>query len=61
MGRELLAGGASGFRRLRTIRPIPLPGGDAATKEILRSAEALRYEAGWKMRIQRCAKCSRGA
>src|SRR5699024_10548707 len=45
-GGELLAGGASGFRRLGTIRPIPLPGGDAATKEIWRTAEALRYEAG---------------
>ena len=28
------------------MRPIPLPGGDAATKEIWRTAEALRYEAG---------------
>lgn len=45
-GGELLAGGASGFRRLGTIRPMPLPGGDAATKEIWRTAEALRYEAG---------------
>ena len=45
-GGELLAGGARGFRRLGTMRPIPLPGGDAATKEIWRSAEALRYEAG---------------
>ena len=45
-GAELLAGGARGFRRLGTMRPIPLPGGDAATKEIWRTAEALRYEAG---------------
>ena len=45
-GSELLAGGARGFRRLGTMRPIPLPGGDAATKEIWRTAEALRYEAG---------------
>ena len=45
-GGELLAGGARGFRRLGTMRPIPLPGGDAATKEIWRTAEALRYEAG---------------
>ncbi len=45
-GGELLAGGAKGFRRLGTIRPIPLPGGDAATKEIWRTAEALRFEAG---------------
>lgn len=45
-GAELLAGGARGFRRLGTMRPMPLPGGDAATKEIWRSAEALRYEAG---------------
>lgn len=45
-GGELLAGGARGFRRLGTMQPIPLPGGDAATKEIWRTAEALRYEAG---------------
>lgn len=45
-GGELLAGGARGFRRLGTMRPIPLPGGDAATKEIWRTTEALRYEAG---------------
>ena len=45
-GGELLAGGARGFRRLGPMRPIPLPGGDAATKEIWRTAEALRYEAG---------------
>lgn len=45
-GGELLAGGARGFERLGSIRPIPLPGGDAATKEIWRVSEALRYEAG---------------
>ena len=45
-GGELLAGGARGFERLGSIRPIPLPGGDAATKEIWRVFEALRYEAG---------------
>lgn len=45
-GGELLAGGARGFERLSSIRPIPLPGGDAATKEIWRVSEALRYESG---------------
>lgn len=45
-GGELLLGGPRGFRRLGTIRPIPLPGGDAAAKEIWRCAEALRFEAG---------------
>ncbi len=45
-GGELLAGGARGFERLGSIRPIPLPGGDAATKEIWRVSEALRYESG---------------
>lgn len=45
-GGELLAGGARGFERLGSIRPIPLPGGDAATKEIWRVSEALRYETG---------------
>lgn len=47
-GGELLAGGAKGFRRLGTIRPIPLPGGDAATKEIWRTAEASGSRRGLK-------------
>ena len=45
-GGELLAGGARGFERLGSIRPIPLPGGDLAALEIRRIAEALRFESG---------------
>lgn len=67
-GGELLAGGAKGFRRLGTIRPIPLPGGDAATKEIWRTAEALRFEAGLenknstiKTMLQRSLNCPRSS
>ena len=40
-GGELLCGGYASFRRLGTIRPIPLPGGDRVTDEIWRVGLAL--------------------
>ncbi len=43
-GGECLAGGYSAFRRLGSIRPIPLPGGDLCTREISRVAHALKWD-----------------
>ena len=45
-GCECLAGGYENFERLGSLRPIPLPGGDRAVKEIGRVAFALLLEAG---------------
>ena len=45
-GGECLVGGYAGFERLGSLRPIPLVGGDAVTKEPLRVAYALLREAG---------------
>lgn len=45
-GGECLIGGYRDFRRAGSIRPIPLIGGDAVTKEPLRVAYALLREAG---------------
>lgn len=45
-GGECLAGGYEGFRRLGSILPIPLIGGDAVTKDPMRVAYALRRAAG---------------
>lgn len=45
-GAELLYGGYEGFERAGSIRPIPLPGGDAAVKEIWRVAAAMLADAG---------------
>ena len=45
-GGECLVGGYADFRRLGSLRPIPLPGGDAVAKEPLRVACALLREAG---------------
>jgi len=45
-GAEFLSGDFTDFRRRGTIRPIPLPGGDRATREIFRCGDALRHEAG---------------
>lgn len=45
-GGECLVGGAEGFERLGSMRPIPLPGGDLCTKQIGRVAHALLWEAG---------------
>lgn len=44
-GAEFLAGSFSGFRRLGSIRPIKLPGGDRAAKEISRIAASLLLDA----------------
>ena len=45
-GAECLAGDASGFERLGSIRPIALPGGDKCTHEIYRTAASLLMDAG---------------
>ncbi len=47
-GAELLRGGYESFSRLGSMRPIALPGGDAATKEIWRVAAALLNDSGAK-------------
>ena len=45
-GGECLVGGAEGFERFGSLRPIPLPGGDLCTKQIGRVTHALRWDAG---------------
>lgn len=45
-GGELLAGGYREFERLGSIRPIPLPGGDKAVKELWRIGASLLSESG---------------
>lgn len=45
-GCEVLAGDHQGFQRLGSLRPIPLPGGDRAVKEISRVGFALLLESG---------------
>lgn len=45
-GAEFLAGSFSGFRRLGSIRPVKLPGGDRAAKEVSRIAASLLLDAG---------------
>ena len=45
-GGEFLAGGYAHAERMGSIRPIPLPGGDAAIRGIGRIADALLFEAG---------------
>ena len=45
-GAECLIGDFKGFRRFGSLRPIPLIGGDRATKETDRVAFALLHEAG---------------
>ena len=45
-GGECLRGGYDGFVRTGSIRPIPLPGGDAAVKQIGRTGLALAWDAG---------------
>lgn len=47
-GAEFLAGDLEKMERMGTILPITLPGGDRATKEINRIAEALKVDAGIK-------------
>ncbi len=45
-GGEFLRGGYGGFVRAGSIRPIPLPGGDAAVRQIGRTGLALALDAG---------------
>lgn len=45
-GGECLIGGYESFRRFGHIRPMALPGGDRAVKDIRRLAVSLMYEAG---------------
>ena len=45
-GGEFLRGGYDGFRRAGSIRPVPLPGGDAAVRQIGRIGLALAWDAG---------------
>ncbi len=45
-GAEFLAGSFSRFRRLGSIRPVILPGGDRAAKEVSRIASSLIIDAG---------------
>ena len=45
-GGELLAGGYKGFRRVGSVRPVPLAGGDAAIDEIWRVGAAMLSGAG---------------
>lgn len=45
-GGEFLTGGLRGFRRVGSIRPVRLPGGDAATLKIGRIALSLAWDAG---------------
>ncbi len=44
-GGELLLAGAMGYRRLAHLRPLRLPGGDAAARDTRRCALALLYQA----------------
>lgn len=45
-GGEFLAGGFDGFARMGSLRPVLLPGGDAAIHEIGRIALSLLWDAG---------------
>ena len=45
-GGEFLRGGYDSFRRVGSIRPVPLPGGDAAVRQIGRTGLALAWDAG---------------
>ena len=45
-GGEFLAGGFDGFARIGSLRPVLLPGGDAAIHEIGRIALSLLWDAG---------------
>ena len=45
-GCECLLGDCGGFERVGSLRPIPLPGGDAAVKQIGRTGLALAWDAG---------------
>lgn len=45
-GGEFLVGGYRAVRRAAALRPIPLPGGDKAIRQISRIAAALQWDAG---------------
>lgn len=45
-GGELLVGGYRGCERVAALRPVPLPGGDAAAREPGRMATSLLWDAG---------------
>ena len=45
-GGECLVGDETGFRRVGSLRPIPLPGGDLCSKDIGRVTTSLRWDAG---------------
>jgi hydrogenase maturation protein HypF len=45
-GGEVLIGSIAGYRRVAALRPIPLPGGDAAIKRPYRTALAFLWAAG---------------
>ncbi|MBP3426960.1 MAG: carbamoyltransferase HypF [Clostridia bacterium] len=45
-GGEFLTGGYQGARRMASIRPVRLPGGDAAVERIGRIGDSLRHDAG---------------
>ena len=45
-GGEFLVGGYKGARRMGSIRPILLPGGDAAIRQIARIGQSLRFDTG---------------
>ncbi len=46
-GEILLPDGEGGFDRLAHLDPIPMPGGDEATRRPIRMTAAYLYEAGW--------------
>lgn len=48
-GGECLVGGAKEFRRVGSLRPIALPGGDLCTKDIGRVTQSLLWDAGLPM------------
>ena len=45
-GGEFFAGGYAGVRRMASVRPVRLPGGDAAIERIGRIGDSLLYDAG---------------
>ena len=51
-GGEFLRGDCTGFVRVGSIRPVPLPGGDAAIRQIGRIGLALAWDAGILPQVQ---------
>jgi len=52
-GGEFLLGDAAGFRRVASLRPFHLPGGEAAVREPRRVALALLHDLGGKAALER--------